>query len=71
DSALLVFSGDTCAAAEAFAKNDPYVQHGLVREWTVRPWHTVAGERPSSPVHPNPPVPAIPAPGTRIGHVHL
>ncbi len=71
DSALLVFSGDTCAAAEAFAKNDPYVQHGLVREWTVRPWHTVAGERPSSPVHPDPPVPAIPAPGTRIGHVHL
>ncbi|QGZ42100.1 hypothetical protein IP92_05510 [Pseudoduganella flava] len=50
DSALLVFTSDTPAPAEAFALADPYVHHGLVTRWTVRKWHTVVGETASTPV---------------------
>ena len=41
--ALLVFRGDDPAPVEAFAQADPYVVHGLVTAWTVRPWNVVAG----------------------------
>jgi uncharacterized protein len=44
DGAVLLFRGDSPAAAEAFAKNDPYVLNGLVKEWKVRPWTTVVGK---------------------------
>ncbi|WP_321876433.1 YciI-like protein [Paraburkholderia bannensis] len=50
DSALLLFQGDSPAAAEAFARADPYVQAGLVKAWRVRPWQTVVGEQASNPV---------------------
>lgn len=50
DSALLLFQGETSAAAEAFARADPYVTAGLVRSWRVRPWQTVVGERAANPV---------------------
>lgn len=50
DTAMLLFSGDTPAAAEAFAQADPYVQEGLVTRWRVRPWMTVAGEHAANPV---------------------
>ncbi|WP_027796370.1 YciI-like protein [Paraburkholderia acidipaludis] len=50
DSALLLFQGETPAAAEAFARADPYVTAGLVRSWRVRPWQTVAGEHAANPV---------------------
>ena len=40
---LFVFQGDSPAAAEAFAKEDPYVKHGVVTEWAVREWNTVVG----------------------------
>ena len=43
DKALLLFCGDSPAAAEAFATSDPYVRNGLVTGWRVRPWHTVVG----------------------------
>ena len=43
DEALLVFRGPDGAAAEAFARADPYVRAGLVRRWTVRPWTVVVG----------------------------
>ena len=43
DQALLVFRGDTAAAAEAFAAADPYVAAGLVRAWEVRHWTVVVG----------------------------
>jgi uncharacterized protein len=43
DGAVLLFSGDSPAAAEAFAAADPYVRHGLVTEWRVRAWTTVVG----------------------------
>ena len=49
DSAVLLFEGDSPAAAEAFARADPYVLAGLVTRWRVREWTTVVGERASKP----------------------
>ena len=43
DEAVLVFRGESSAAAEAFVKVDPYVKHGLVKSWRVRKWTTVIG----------------------------
>jgi uncharacterized protein YciI len=43
DAAILLFRGDSPAAAEAFAMADPYVLNGLVKQWRVRPWMTVIG----------------------------
>lgn len=50
DTAALLFDGESPAAAEAFAKADPYVVNGLVKAWRVRPWKTVVGPMASSPV---------------------
>ncbi|MFM0393512.1 YciI-like protein [Paraburkholderia phytofirmans] len=50
DTAILLFQGDSAAAAEAFAKADPYVLAGLVTRWRVREWTTVVGERAAKPV---------------------
>jgi hypothetical protein len=44
DGAVLVFRGDSPAAAESFAAADPYVRHGLVTRWRVRAWATVIGD---------------------------
>src|SRR5438128_2012295 len=41
DGALLVFRAQSRATAEDFARRDPYVIHGLVRRWQVRPWAVV------------------------------
>jgi uncharacterized protein YciI len=43
DGAVLLFRGDSPAAAEHFAAADPYVQNGLVTRWRVREWTTVVG----------------------------
>lgn len=43
DGAVLLFRGETPAAAEEFARTDPYVTAGLVRNWRVRAWTTVVG----------------------------
>jgi uncharacterized protein len=43
DVGILLFRGDSPAAAEAFAKVDPYVVNGLVTNWRVREWTTVVG----------------------------
>ena len=53
DMAVLMFQGDSPAAAEAFAKADPYVTHGLVTGYRVRQWNTVVGEHASMPVRPS------------------
>ncbi|WP_168793810.1 YciI-like protein [Paraburkholderia aromaticivorans] len=50
DAAMLLFQGDSAAAAEAFAKADPYVLAGLVTRWRVREWSTVVGEGAAKPV---------------------
>lgn len=54
DGAVLLFRGDSPAAAERFAREDPYVVHGLVTDWRVRAWTTVVGEGCGSPVRPEP-----------------
>jgi uncharacterized protein YciI len=43
DGAVLLFRGSSPAAAEQFAKTDPYVLNGLVKKWYVREWTTVVG----------------------------
>jgi uncharacterized protein YciI len=53
DGAVLLFKGDSPAAAEAFAAADPYVRHGLVTRWYVRTWATVIGDDAQVPL-PNP-----------------
>jgi uncharacterized protein YciI len=52
DGAVLLFTGDSAAVAESFARADPYVTEGLVRKWRVREWTTVAGPIAASPVRP-------------------
>ena len=54
DQAILLFQGDSPAAAERFAHADPYVANGLVLSWSVRPWNTVVGDQASHPVRPAP-----------------
>jgi uncharacterized protein len=49
DGALLVFQGESAAAAEAFARQDPYVKNGLITNWKVRPWTVVVGNEPRAP----------------------
>jgi uncharacterized protein len=49
DGAILLFSGTSPDAAEAFAKSDPYVVNGLVTSWRVRKWMTVIGEGATPP----------------------
>jgi uncharacterized protein YciI len=44
DGAVLVFRGDTEKVAERFARNDPYVLNGLVKQWRIRRWTTVIGD---------------------------
>ena len=44
DTAVLLFRGDSPAAAERFAAADPYVANGLVARWRVREWTTVVGK---------------------------
>jgi uncharacterized protein len=43
DGALLIFRGPSPDAANTFAERDPYVRHGLVKHWKVRPWTVVVG----------------------------
>lgn len=52
DGAVLWFAGDSAAGAERFAVADPYVKHGLVSRWWVRPWATVVGEQAAAAVRP-------------------
>jgi uncharacterized protein YciI len=52
DGAMFIFDADGPDVAERFAKADPYVTNGLVREWRVRPWTTVIGDLAKTPVHP-------------------
>jgi uncharacterized protein YciI len=50
EEAMLLFQGDDGSAAEAFARNDPYVLNGIVIAWRVREWVTVVGEGAATPV---------------------
>ena len=52
DGAVLLFQGEDAGVAEDFARQDPYVLNGLVREWKVRAWTTVVGKQATTPVRP-------------------
>lgn len=43
DQAILLFRGESPAAAEAFVLADPYVKNGLVLSWKIRKWTVVVG----------------------------
>ena len=45
-SALLLFQAASSDAIKAFAQNDPYVLHGIISRWSVRPWDTALGTLP-------------------------
>ena len=45
DGALLIFLSDDSTTVEAFVKRDPYVLNGLVKEWRIRPWTVVVGNK--------------------------
>ena len=53
DGAVFHFRGASPAAAEEFARADPYVRNGLVTHWRVREWTTVVGDAASTPVRPS------------------
>jgi hypothetical protein len=42
EGAMLVFRGSE--AAEAFAREDPYVKNGVATAWRVKPWNVVVGQ---------------------------
>jgi hypothetical protein len=42
DRALLVWTAER-QVVEDFVARDPYVVHGLVTGWTIRPWNVVVG----------------------------
>lgn len=48
-AAVLMFRGETPAAAEAFVAADPYVSNGLIRSWRIMRWHTVIGAGAAAP----------------------
>ena len=50
DQAYLLFEGETPEPAEEFARHDPYVKNGIVKNWEVRPWMTVVGKDAANPV---------------------
>jgi len=52
DGSVFLFRGETSAAAEAFAKADPYVLNGLISDVTVREWTTVVGDLALNPLPP-------------------
>lgn len=41
DKAVLVFRSHDKTSVEAFVRNDPYVQHGIVTQWEIRDWNVV------------------------------
>ena len=50
DAAVLVFRADSSQLVESFVKADPYVRHGLVRNWYIREWIVTVGQ--CDPLHP-------------------
>lgn len=47
DGAILIFQSKDATAAQAFARNDPYVKNGLITRWKVRSWSVVIGNEES------------------------
>ena len=53
DRAVLLFQCDSPDIPAQFAEADPYVKHGIVTRYQVRPWTTVIGKEAFSPVRPD------------------
>ena len=53
EQAFLLFQGSSPERARHFAESDPYVRHGLVKQWRIRQWNTVVGEHSASPARPS------------------
>jgi len=47
---VVMFEAESKQAAEDFARNDPYVREGLISDWRVVEWFTVAGELALAPI---------------------
>jgi len=45
DQALLIFRAEDRGVPERFVRDDPYVIHGLVKSWKLRPWTVVIGNK--------------------------
>ena len=54
DTAVLLFQDSSPAVAGRFAAADPYLRNGLVKNWRVCQWNTVAGETAANPVRVTP-----------------
>jgi len=54
DRGVLLFQCDSPEVPTRFAEADPYVRHGLVTRYEIRPWTTVVGQDATSPVRPAP-----------------
>lgn len=53
DGGVILFQCDSPDIPKQFAEADPYVKHGLVTRYHLRPWTTVIGEDASTPVRPD------------------
>ena len=49
-SQAFLFRADSIEVVKEFAIADPYVVHGIVTRWHVRPWHTVVGRDAAEPL---------------------
>lgn len=50
DQGVLLFQCDSPDVPAKFAEADPYVKHGIVIRYRIRPWTTVVGKDATSPV---------------------
>ena len=53
DRGVSLFRCDSPDIPALFAEADPYVKHGVVTSYQVRPWTTVIGKEAFSPVIPD------------------
>ncbi len=47
---VLLFAAESPDLPKSFAAADPYVKHGVVCRWHVRPWRTVVGKEAACPL---------------------
>jgi len=52
DQAVLLFLAESPSEVEEFVRRDPYVANGLIKNWRIREWVTVAGEQSATPIRP-------------------
>lgn len=71
DGSVLLFRAEDARVCEAFADADPYVIHGLVTRFRVRPWTTVVGATAERPIAPPAGETAPTDPATRAGLLAL